>query len=716
MVILDLNCLLRKGNGPSKLSGWFPIYDTLQGIRGFLHSIITVQFFGDLNPFKNSAAGVKLLSISDPSSFGYQIKAIQGFVEELIPANDPEYQWKDNFRTAQKSNEERQALLYHLARKVRREVGQKALKYGGNSVLGYRHEFDMEYETGMIIARGYGTACSLVNLNEIDPATVTTNLPKDDNSDAEDNERTDLYGSPERNDNHSPDTPAAKLKSQVSVVSIDAEQDFDVRSIIPHVGMSNASVLLDVHLLSIYVLPVDGCFRIGGIVCARSVKLLGNRESAEQLRNEWRTELRKEISSHAKALCCNVVVGYVEVASICEDICVLTSYGTAVRDMGRSNSRRFGKKRSHLNTIKPSEVDGNDHETQIPSTNIFERQYSNDVRIDIISDETVGDLKDSKHNDTENIGMQKRRKKHSRACSFCHLPYPKDPAPFRMNVFTCNLCKLHLVPELILSTIEPPESLGLVGQGQLIQARVFRGKRHLQDEANATAVSEALPFLELELHRQLLHKLRIMGLNCVFKLSLDLSIGEEMLIGIATGTAVFCPALPAPPPLKITRNIEIKDAEDERLFQLQKRIMHISEKNCERILNLSKIWIAQYYFAHPAKGRKKSGKSVSEEIQSNVIIKPIPDNIDNGDILINIHEKVIDPEDKKEVHPEDGNLLSTKDDESSESESSSSSDDSVGNDAFVKDKDLVIMQIDDETDEKTMTVLLDPSPPPGVFF
>ncbi len=47
-----------------------------------------------------------------------------------------------------------------MIRKLRRQLGRKVLEMGGNSVLGYHQEFDVEGESG-IVARGYGTACLL---------------------------------------------------------------------------------------------------------------------------------------------------------------------------------------------------------------------------------------------------------------------------------------------------------------------------------------------------------------------------------------------------------------------------------------------------------------------------------------------------------------------------------------------------------------------------
>ena len=86
---------------------------------------------------------------------------IHGFVEELVVERDTEYEWTDMFRTSRKSNEARQLLLYRLSSKIRRNVGRKSLEKGGQAVLGYSEAFDLESSSGALIARGFGTSCTV---------------------------------------------------------------------------------------------------------------------------------------------------------------------------------------------------------------------------------------------------------------------------------------------------------------------------------------------------------------------------------------------------------------------------------------------------------------------------------------------------------------------------------------------------------------------------
>lgn len=88
---------------------------------------------------------------------------INGFVEELIVNNDPEYQWIDKIRTPRASNEARQTLFFKLSCELQRKVGVKTIELGGNAVIGYSQCFDLERECGVVV-RGTGTAVTLIKL------------------------------------------------------------------------------------------------------------------------------------------------------------------------------------------------------------------------------------------------------------------------------------------------------------------------------------------------------------------------------------------------------------------------------------------------------------------------------------------------------------------------------------------------------------------------
>ncbi len=95
-------------------------------------------------------------------------------------------------------------------------------------------------------------------------------------------------------------------------------------------------------------------------------------------------------------------------------------------------------------------------------------------------------------------------------------------------------------------------------------------------EQNAIVVSETIPFLEYDLHRQILYKLKVLGMNAAFCLKYQLAISESLIVGVASATAVFLPGLPAPPMLHINRNL---DSSDKSLLDVQHRIEELSKQN-----------------------------------------------------------------------------------------------------------------------------------------
>lgn len=78
------------------------------------------------------------------------------------------------------------------------------------------------------------------------------------------------------------------------------------------------------------------------------------------------------------------------------------------------------------------------------------------------------------------------------------------------------------VPDVLIATIQPPQGMNVTGRGCLIQARLCRPKRaESRGDQQAKEVSDGLPFLEYELHRQLINKLRTKGMNSIFGLKVQ---------------------------------------------------------------------------------------------------------------------------------------------------------------------------------------------------
>ena len=58
--------------------GWFPLYDTLQGIQGSLNVAVKLQYIGNDNPFRDSSAGVQFFSSSTLSPSEFLIQDVFG--------------------------------------------------------------------------------------------------------------------------------------------------------------------------------------------------------------------------------------------------------------------------------------------------------------------------------------------------------------------------------------------------------------------------------------------------------------------------------------------------------------------------------------------------------------------------------------------------------------------------------------------------------------
>ena len=74
------------------------------------------------------------------------------------------------------------------------------------------------------------------------------------------------------------------------------------------------------------------------------------------------------------------------------------------------------------------------------------------------------------------------------------------------------------MPEILLTTIDVPAEIDLVGEPTLVDAHLCRPKKRSEGESNAATVSDALPFIEYDIYKQLLYKLRVLGLNAIFGL------------------------------------------------------------------------------------------------------------------------------------------------------------------------------------------------------
>uniref|UniRef100_W5NJT9 C2 domain-containing protein 5 n=1 Tax=Lepisosteus oculatus TaxID=7918 RepID=W5NJT9_LEPOC len=630
-VYIDIDPLL-SSEAATVISGWFPIYDTIHGIRGEINVVVKVDLFNDLNRFRQSSCGVKFFcTTSIPRC--YRAVVVHGFVEELVVNEDPEYQWIDRIRTPRASNEARQRLISLMSGELQRKIGLKVLEMGGNAVVGYLQCFDLEGESGLVV-RAIGTACTLDKISNPSAANLPAcNSPSKEikevpfSEDPNPNTHSSGPSTPLKNQTYSfspsksysrqssssdtdlsltpktaspmgpriflcPSSPAlsSDFPPHTNTIQLPLGSGTTHSFTLPHSGHSNPVVLRKtVSFSEELLLAVSGmgsggsagkdgplktllrqqtqsaleqrefpfftltCFpmgflvHVGGVVSARSVKLLdrihnpafvgimGNTRSYKLLdwnsftadepetRDAWWEEIRQEIKSHAKALGCHAVVGYSESTSICEEVCILSASGTAA---------------------------------------VLNPRFLQDGCLDSCSEHRLEEPSPP-------------------SCGFCHIPYDELNMPFPAHLTYCYNCRRQKVPDVLFTTIDLPVEAAVTGKGCLIQARLCRLKKKAQGEANATAISNLLPFMEYELHTQLMNKLKLRGMNALFGLRIQISVGENMLVGLASATGVYLTALPTPGGIQIAGKTPSDMSYEQHISNMQKKINDTIAKNKE---------------------------------------------------------------------------------------------------------------------------------------
>ncbi|XP_050991032.1 C2 domain-containing protein 5 isoform X7 [Labeo rohita] len=599
-VYIDIDPLLCS-EAATVISGWLPIYDTIHGIRGEINVLVKVDLFNDLNRFRQSSCGVKFFcTTSIPRC--YRAVMVHGFVEELVVNEDPEYQWIDRIRTPRASNEARQRLIFLMSGELQRKIGLKVLEMGGNAVVGYLQCFDLEGESGLVV-RAIGTACTLEKISTL-PATATHPSNSSPSKDMKDSPQAAPSTLGCRSTHSSPVHSASSRLSQGFSVSVptllfagmkprhrsseaprarqcrpgfgeeapgvplssgpptplraqtfssfspsksysrqSSSSDTEL-SLTPKTGMGSGGsagkeagplkALLrqqtqsaleqrEYPFFTLTAFPPGFLLHVGGVVSARSVKLLDRIHNPDEpeTRDAWWEEIRQEIKSHAKALGCHAVVGYSESTSICEEVCILSASGTAA---------------------------------------ILSSRFMQDAPLE------------TEHRFEEVV---------SPGCGFCHIPYDELNIPFPAQLTYCYCCRRYKVPDVLFTTIDLPNEANVTGKGCLIQARLCRTKKKAQGEGNATSISNLLPFLEYELHTQLMNKLKLRGMNALFGLRIQISVGETMLLGLASATGVYLTALPSPGGIQIAGKTPSDITYEQHISNMQKKINDTIAKNKE---------------------------------------------------------------------------------------------------------------------------------------
>lgn len=233
--------------------------------------------------------------------------------------------------------------MYLLDAKVRRRMCKKVLDMGGNAVLAYSQNFDMEGDSGLV-ARTFGTAVII-----------------------EKRKRNQLLATKGRNKNQLIWRAGGNVSgggiTQQTATSSGVRVGADHHEKSPHKDMnassrgsstSNNMIMTlmneaqtaaavrqhqrqqeyaqqEVQLLTMTEFDPRVRVRFGGLVTARSVKYLGklaSKLSDQETRDGWWSELRDEIRSHARTLCCSHVIGKIAPLSFWNFLADLCTYLT----------------------------------------------------------------------------------------------------------------------------------------------------------------------------------------------------------------------------------------------------------------------------------------------------------------------------------------------------------------------------------------------------
>jgi hypothetical protein len=138
--------------------------------------------------------------------------------------------------------------------------------------------------------------------------------------------------------------------------------------------------------------------------------------------------------------------------------------------------------------------------------------------------------------------------------SVFHIAQSPEQSPFQpKRQLHCRHCKTGLIPEVVFSTCEIPQDIPYVNQ-HFLEARILRMKHKKIGERNAKSVSSMLPFLEYDLHKQMLHKMRIYHVNAVFNVTYNIAVEDQYIIATVTGTGVYLECVPDLPSMRFTFN------------------------------------------------------------------------------------------------------------------------------------------------------------------
>ena len=312
-------------------------------------------------------------------------------------------------------------------------------------------------------------------------------------------------------------------------------------------GPNNANNRQAVLVLTLTEVPSGILVHIGGLVAARSVKIVSrikNRTSISQERDTWWQEVREEIKANSRSFHCNAIIGYKETMTYHEDAVILSCSGTAVvidtswLTMRTSSqfvySKATEKAQSRTNCGILHVYSGRPHHTHINS-----------------STTTGGASQPSRQRHEHN------NNKHGNAAAAFH-PATSSQQQHHQNDLNnlCELCHQKNVPEVLVVSSMLPVDVSIEGVPRLLICKAQREKPDVRGRDLALNLSQALPFLEFTLHKQLMYQLRSNRLNSAFGVEFHFAVSSSLVVAtlVATGCRVVGIPIPVVPRVEYEPN------------------------------------------------------------------------------------------------------------------------------------------------------------------
>lgn len=219
--------------------------------------------------------------------------------------------------------------MYLLDAKVRRRMARKVLEMGGNAVLAYSQNFDMEGDSGLV-ARTFGTAVIIEKRKRHQLLAAAHGRNKNQliwrsgggntvggggttqQTTASSGGGGGVGGDHHDKSPHKDMVVSSRGNTTSNNLMMTLMNEAQTVAAVRQHQRQQEYAQQEVQLLTMTEFDPRVRVRFGGLVTARSVKYLGklaSKLSDQETRDGWWSELRDEIRSHARTLCCSHVIG-----------------------------------------------------------------------------------------------------------------------------------------------------------------------------------------------------------------------------------------------------------------------------------------------------------------------------------------------------------------------------------------------------------------------